>query len=120
MFLIGERNPTFKIPAYSSAPSDGYLTEKGFENMYKLGEFLRKHYLVDPYPKNYMDGAFYFYSTSIDRAKRSISGTISGLFPDGTGPKVEGQCAIPGCKQPVPVISEAYEREWMLLGEETW
>lgn len=119
----GDRNPTYKIPAFSSAKFDGSLTEKGFERMRNVGKFLRNRYLIPPHSEVYVDGWFTFYSTYMDRTKQSLAAITHELFPDGTGPLVDGECAIPFgdpplCRQPVPIISDDYEREWMLLGEE--
>ncbi|CAD8189018.1 unnamed protein product [Paramecium octaurelia] len=103
---------------------NGYLTATGMRQHYVLGQWLRKRYIEDQkfLSQNYNEAEIYIESTDVNRTIMSALSNLQGMYPMGTGPKVNpnldhsyllppneitfedmGNEAIPGLLQVVPV-----------------
>ncbi len=86
----------------------GELTPEGMYQEYQLGKQFRERY-VDTFkllPPAYRPNALYVLSTSANRTVMSAQSFLSGLYPDGTGPRLSnGFRALPNLRQPVPVMT---------------
>ena len=114
----GDRTAIGDIPKAPHVWADGagQLTAAGMRQEYELGARMRAAY-VDKYhllPANYRGGTVYVRSSDIDRTLMSAQSFLTGLYPHGTGPALDGKPALPDRAQPVPVHTVAGNEETLL------
>lgn len=108
----GDRSPyeamNSKVITYEWPEGIGELTPEGMYQEYQLGKDIRKRY-VDTFkllPPTYRTNSLYVLSTSSNRTVMSAQAFLSGLYPDGTGPRLSnGFRALPNLRQPVPIMT---------------
>lgn len=108
----GDRSPyaamNSTIVTYEWPDGIGELTPEGMHQEYQLGKAIRERY-VDTFkllPPTYRANSLYVLSTSANRTVMSAQAFLSGLYPDGTGPRLKnGFRALPNLRQPVPVMT---------------
>ncbi len=106
----GDRTPIISIPTvnYQWKEGIGQLTEEGMRQEYNMGKEFRKKYVEQSHllPEHYEYGTMYVRSTAYDRTLMSAESLLMGLYPLGTGPKVENATpALPQGFQPIPIFS---------------
>lgn len=108
----GDRSPYAKLEG-SVLPDDwpdgiGELTPEGMRQELDLGRRMRQRYVdsLGLLPPRYHPDAVAVLSTSANRTVMSAQCFLAGLYPDGTGPRLEnGAPALPGLRQPVPIMT---------------
>ena len=104
----GDRTPFSNIKNAEYHWKTGYsqLTPIGMNEEYQVGQKLRKRYveefkLLQP---NYVDDSILTVSSDTNRTILSAESLLLGLYPPGTGPKLEnGKPALPDLIQPIPI-----------------
>ena len=104
----GDRTPFTNIENAKYKWNTGYsqLTPVGMNEEYLVGQKLRTRYidklkLLNP---NYIDDTVYAVSSDTNRTILSAECLLLGLYPPGTGPKLDnGKSALPNLIQPIPV-----------------
>lgn len=105
----GDRTPTAEIPNYPYAWPQGLgqLTPIGMQQEYLLGKRLRDRLInqLKLLPANYARVSLYVLSDTDDRTMQSASAFLYGLYPLGTGPRLESRdtFALPQGFQPIPI-----------------
>jgi acid phosphatase len=95
----------------------GQLTPKGMKQEYDLGSKARAEY-VERYhllASNYVSGTIYIRSSDVDRTLMSAQSFLTGLYPHGTGPELDGKPALPDFAQPIPIHTVAAAEEDLLF-----
>ncbi|WP_108649391.1 histidine phosphatase family protein [Dongshaea marina] len=123
LFRHGDRTPTAALPKhpYPWHQGLGQLTARGMHQEYLLGQSLRERYvqrysLVEP---QFSVSELYVRSTDKDRTLMSASSLLYGLYPPGSGPKLDtGQDALPGGFQPIPIHTVLRSRDPLLRPQE--
>ncbi|CAK61322.1 unnamed protein product (macronuclear) [Paramecium tetraurelia] len=103
---------------------NGQLTPIGTRQHYVLGQWLRKRYIEDLklLSQFYNEAEIYIESTDVNRTILSALSNLQGMYPAGTGPKINpdlnrsyllppnqkefedfGDAALPGLQQAIPV-----------------
>lgn len=108
----GDRSPYAKLEG-SVLPDDwpdgiGELTPEGMRQELDLGRRMRQRYVdtLGLLPAHYRPNAVAVLSTSANRTVMSAQCFLAGLYPDGTGPRMDnGAPALPGLRQPVPIMT---------------
>lgn len=106
----GSRTPfgeVFKTPYEWEVPP-GQLTALGMQQEYKLGQRLKKRYIVELelLPATYKDETIHAVANHPSRCIVSAQCLLMGMYPPGTGPEtVYGENALPHRFQPVPIYS---------------
>ncbi|QIW10113.1 histidine-type phosphatase [Francisella sp. LA112445] len=108
----GDRTPYMPIKnpqySYSWKGGNGELTPLGMRQEYKLGKHIRQLYM-DKYhllPKTYSNGTIISLAGQENRLVVSTESFLYGLYPLGTGPKLDsGLPALPGALNPIPIFT---------------
>ncbi|CAD8208244.1 unnamed protein product [Paramecium octaurelia] len=116
---------------------NGYLTPIGTRQHYVLGQWLRKRYIEDMklLSQFYNEAEIYIESTDVNRTILSALSNFQGMYPMGTGPKINtnlnhsyllppnqkefedfGDEALPGLQQAVPVHVREKQQDIYLRG----
>lgn len=116
----GDRAPIAPIPnaLYTGKTPLGHLTPEGIAQTHLLGIKLREKYVHQwgLLPAYYDSKKIYVRSTDTDRTIISAQTIVLGLYPMGTGPKVnEAQFALPEGLQPVAIHTESIAKDALLL-----
>ena len=104
----GDRTPfsNIKNANYHWKTGMEQLTPIGMNEEYNVGKLLRKRYieemkLLEP---NYINDSIYTVSSDTNRTIQSAESLLTGLYPPGTGPKLEnGKPALPDLIQTIPI-----------------
>lgn len=117
----GDRTPTVQIPnsPYNWPEGLGELTAKGMKQEFNLGKKLRNLYvkqyrLLSP---EYTNDSVYVRSSNFNRTLMSAESLLFGLYPLGTGPKLDNSniAALPMLYQPIPIHTIPQKQDSLLI-----
>jgi lysosomal acid phosphatase len=119
----GDRTPTDALPRdpHTWKIGLGELTPLGMNQQYELGKLMRKRYtrdnkLLEP---SYVNGSIYARSTDFNRTVQSLECFLTGLYPLGTGPKLNnGDSALPAAAQCIPFRTLPLKQDDLLLAKD--
>lgn len=116
----GDRTPINASPEMNKVWPYGkkQLTPKGMHQAYELGEMLRKRYVSETklLPEQYDINSMYVRSSGSDRTLMTAQSILLGLYPLGSGPKLnKDKYALPQGVQPIPIYTMPREQDDLLV-----
>lgn len=117
----GDRAPITALPSalYTGGTPLGHLTPEGIAQTHQLGIKFRQKYISQWHllPETYDPKTIYVRSTDTDRTLMSAQTVLLGLYPMGTGPRLqtEKQFALPVGFQPIPIHTQPHDMDALLL-----
>lgn len=118
----GDRSPIKEIPnaPFAWPQGLGQLTPEGMAQEFKLGTEFRERY-VNHYhllPPEYLAETMQVQSSDVNRTLMSAECALMGLYPPGTGPKLdEGSPPLPHQYQPIPIHTKPRDQDTMLVAD---
>lgn len=115
----GDRAPIEDIPSarWTDSLPLGHLSPLGMQQEFQLGEKFRERYVKQYHllPEHYSSETMYVRSSDIDRTLISAESVMLGLYPQGTGPSVNGKPSLPLAYQPVPIHTKPRAEDSLLV-----
>lgn len=112
----GDRTPIMTIPTadYQWPQGQGQLTARGMRQELQRGAQLRQKYVGQYHllPAHFQNETMYVFATDFDRTLTSAQSILLGLYPIGTGPRLnDKKPALPVLFQPIPIHTRAIDNE---------
>lgn len=117
----GDRTPIDKLTTvnYEWQEGLGQLTATGMRQEFVMGKLFRKKYIEQLHllPSHYQHGTMYVYSTNVERTLMSAQSLLMGLYPPGTGPRLDerDKTGLPWAYQPIPVHTAPADVDRIIL-----